>query len=154
MLRTNTFHNLYKLSRTVTTCSNRRMYFKQPYRSSRTLDDISRSALCSCCHSNETRASIANPLNTAQLEGTPKLHPGSCNGVGMQRGTDRHTDTHTHAHADSRGQYISPRLCLTRNVITFNLSLADELRTVNVQIDDDVTMEESATQVSVGQSSH
>ena len=40
------------------------------------LADISRSALC--CHSNETRA---NPLNSAQPEGTPyhspKSHPGS-----------------------------------------------------------------------------
>ena len=33
------------------------------------LADISRSALC--CHSNETRASIANPPNNAQLKGTP-----------------------------------------------------------------------------------
>jgi len=44
----------------------------------RALADILRSALC--CHSNETRALIANPPNTAQLEGTPyhspKLHPG------------------------------------------------------------------------------
>ena len=33
------------------------------------LADISRSALC--CHSNEIRAQIANPPNSAQLEGTP-----------------------------------------------------------------------------------
>jgi len=33
------------------------------------LANISRSALC--CHSNETRAPIANPPNSAQLEGTP-----------------------------------------------------------------------------------
>ena len=33
------------------------------------LADISRSALC--CHSNETRAPIANPPNGAQLEGIP-----------------------------------------------------------------------------------
>jgi len=33
------------------------------------LVDISRSALC--CHSVETRAPIANPPNSAQLEGTP-----------------------------------------------------------------------------------
>ena len=31
--------------------------------------DISHSALC--CHSNETRASVANSPNSAQLEGTP-----------------------------------------------------------------------------------
>ena len=36
------------------------------------LADISRSALC--CHSNETRALIANPPN-AQLEGTPIILP-------------------------------------------------------------------------------
>jgi len=38
-------------------------------------------------------APIANPPNTAQLEGTlyqsPKLHPGPCSSVGMRRGTDR-----------------------------------------------------------------
>jgi len=42
------------------------------------LADISRSALC--CHSNETRAPIANPPNSAQLEGTlyhPQVTPGS-----------------------------------------------------------------------------
>jgi len=48
--------------------------------------------LCVCSHSNETRAPIANPPNSAQLEGTPhhspKLHPGP-----------------------------SPRLWLTQNVI-------------------------------------
>jgi len=32
------------------------------------LADISRSALC--CHSNETHAPIANPPNSAQLDGT------------------------------------------------------------------------------------
>jgi len=55
------------------------------------LADISRSALC--CHSNETRAPIANPPNSAQLDGTPyhslKLHPGPCSSVGMRRGTER-----------------------------------------------------------------
>jgi len=58
------------------------------------LADISRSDLC--CHSNKTRASIANVLNSAQLEGTPchspKLHPGPRSSVGMQRGT---ADTQT-----------------------------------------------------------
>jgi len=58
---------------------------------------ISRSALCG--HSNETRTPIANPPNTAQLEGTPyhspKLHPGPCSSVGIRRRTDRHTDTQT-----------------------------------------------------------
>jgi len=37
------------------------------------LADISRSALC--CHSNETRTPIANPRNSAQLEGTPYHSP-------------------------------------------------------------------------------
>jgi len=47
------------------------------------LADISRSALC--CDSNQTRARIANPPNSAQLEGThyhfPNLHPGQCSSV-------------------------------------------------------------------------
>jgi len=62
------------------------------------LADISRSALCR--HSNETRAPIANPPNSAQLEGTPyhssKLHLGLCSSVGMWRGIDRQTDRQTH----------------------------------------------------------
>ena len=61
------------------------------------LTDISRSVLC--CHSNETRALIANPRNSAQLEDTPyhssKLHRGLCSSVGMQRGTDRQTNKQT-----------------------------------------------------------
>ena len=63
---------------------------------------ISRSPLC--CNSNETRAPIASPLNSAQLGGTPalpflqlpKLHPGPCSSAGMRRGTDRHTDGRDH----------------------------------------------------------
>jgi len=39
------------------------------------LADISRSALC--CHSNQIRAPIANPPNSAQLEGTPIPFPPS-----------------------------------------------------------------------------
>ena len=35
------------------------------------LADIARSALC--CHSNETRALIPNPCNSAELEGTPTI---------------------------------------------------------------------------------
>ena len=61
------------------------------------LADISRSALC--CHSNETRAPIANPPNSAQLESilqhSPKLHPGLCRSIGMRRGRDTQTDRHT-----------------------------------------------------------
>jgi len=58
------------------------------------LADISRSALC--CHCNETRAPIANPPNSAELEAppiiSPNLHPAPCSSVGMRRWTDRHTD--------------------------------------------------------------
>jgi len=58
-----------------------------------------------CCHSNETRAPIANPPNSAQLKGTPyhspKLHPGPCNSVGMRRGADRHTDGRDNIHLAS-----------------------------------------------------
>jgi len=50
------------------------------------------------CHSNETRAPIANLPNTAQLGvptyHSPKLHLGPCSSVGMQRGT--HTVIQTH----------------------------------------------------------
>ena len=67
------------------------------------LADISRSALC--CHSNETRAPIANLPNSAQLESiayhSSKSHLGACSSVGMRRGTGRHTDRHT----DGRDQY-------------------------------------------------
>jgi len=59
------------------------------------LADISRSALC--CRSNETPAPIANPLNSAQLHGTPyhshKLHLGMCGSVGMRLRTDTQTNT-------------------------------------------------------------
>ena len=54
--------------------------------------DISRSALC--CHSNETRAPIANPavvLCTTRGHHSPKLHPGPCSSVGMRRGKCRQT---------------------------------------------------------------
>jgi len=53
-----------------------------------------------CCHSNATRAPIANPPNSAQLGGSPyhysKLHPGPCSSVGMRPRTDRHTDARDH----------------------------------------------------------
>jgi len=72
------------------------------------LADISRSALC--CHSNETRAPIANPPNMAQLWGTlyhsPKLHPGACSSVGMRRRIDTQTDKHTDIRTDARDHYI------------------------------------------------
>jgi len=48
-----------------------------------------------CCHSNATRAPIANPPNSAQLGGSlyhaPKLHPGPCSSVGVRPRTDRQT---------------------------------------------------------------
>jgi len=66
------------------------------------------SAFPLCCHSNATRAPIANLPNSAQLGGSPyhspKLHPGPCNTVGMRPWTDRQIDrhTHTHRHTDAR----------------------------------------------------
>ena len=55
------------------------------------LADISRLALY--CHSSETRAPIANPPNSAQLEGIPTISQSYTRvSVGMGRGTDRHTD--------------------------------------------------------------
>ena len=49
-----------------------------------------------CSHSNETRASIANLPNSAQLDDhAPKLYPGPCSSVGMRHRTDRYTDTQT-----------------------------------------------------------
>jgi len=55
--------------------------------------------LALCCHSNATRAKIANPPNNAQLRGSPyhspKLHPSPCNSVGIRPRTVRQTDTHT-----------------------------------------------------------
>jgi len=69
-----------------------------------------------CCHNNETRAPIANPPNSAQLESTPfhspKLHLGPFVSVGMRRGTHTHTQMHvTYMH------FTSSTLRLTRNVI-------------------------------------
>ena len=52
-----------------------------------------------CCHSNATRAPIANPRNSAQLGGipyhSPKFYQGPCNSVGMRPRTDRQTHTQT-----------------------------------------------------------
>jgi len=64
------------------------------------LADISRSAVC--CHSKKTRAPIANPPNSAQLEGTPyyssNIHPGPCTVVWEcgEGQTDRHTNGRDH----------------------------------------------------------
>jgi len=50
-----------------------------------------------CCHSNATRAPIANSPNSAQPGGslyhTPKLHPGPCSSVGVRTRTGRQTHT-------------------------------------------------------------
>jgi len=55
------------------------------------------------CHSNATRAPIANPPNSAQVGGSlyhsPKLHTGPCTSVGMRPRTDRHTERDTHTDA-------------------------------------------------------
>jgi len=55
-----------------------------------------------CCHSNATRAPIANLPNSTQLGipyHCPKLHPGPCDSVGMRRRTDTQTDIQTHKDA-------------------------------------------------------
>jgi len=56
-----------------------------------------------CCHSNASRAPIANPPNSAQLGGipyhSPKLHLGPCSSVGVRprsRQAHRHTDARYH----------------------------------------------------------
>jgi len=58
------------------------------------LADISRSALC--CHSNETRAPIANPFNTAHPQPYPRVTSGSvqlCGNAVKDRQTDIQIDT-------------------------------------------------------------
>jgi len=69
-------------------------------------------------YSNETRAPIANPPNSAQLEGTPTIPP-SCvwvRAVVWER--DRHRDRHTEKQTRVTNiSCISPLLCLTRNVV-------------------------------------
>jgi len=73
--------------------------------------DISRKALC--CHSNETRAAIANPPNSIHLDGTPTIPPSpsyirlravvwKC-GEGQR---DRETQTHTHTHTHTQTQTV------------------------------------------------
>jgi len=111
----------FGLRQTVAVGSNERHSFQPAIERLQALAGISRSALnafavykaislytCVCCHSNETCAPIANPPNSAQLEGTsyhsPKLHLRACAvmwacGEGQR---DRDTDRHT----DGRGQYI------------------------------------------------
>jgi len=68
-----------------------------------------------CCHSNATRAPIANPPNSAQLGGSLYLAPSyirvravmwayGCGQTHTQtdRQTDRQTDTHTHRDTQTR----------------------------------------------------
>jgi len=69
-----------------------------------------------CCHSNATRAPIADSPNSAQLRGSlyraPKLHPGLCSSVGVRPRTDRQT------HRRGWPQYILRRLWLMQTVTT------------------------------------
>jgi len=64
------------------------------------LADILCSGYVVNCHSNETCSPIANPPNSAQLEGTPTTpqHPGPFSSVGMRLRTRAHTHTQTHTH--------------------------------------------------------
>ena len=82
--------------------------------------------LALCCHSNATRAPIANLPNSAQLGGipyySPKLHPGPCNSVGMRPRTDRQT------HRRAWPQYISRRLQRRRNVTRVHATFLESLR--------------------------
>jgi len=83
-----------------------------------------------CCHSNETHALIANPPNSAQLQGTPyhspKLHPLLCSSVGMRRGTDRQT------HRRPWPIYISPWLRLTWSGATTTTTTSGQSRHTDV----------------------
>jgi len=86
------------------------------------LGDISRSALC--CHSNETRAPIANPSNIVHNYRAPLPFPSyiRVRAVVLECGEgqtyrDRQTDTQTHRRPSPI--YISPRLRLTRNVMIY-----------------------------------
>jgi len=91
------------------------------------LADISRSPRCChvhplpiraaiCCHSNETRAPIANPPNSAQLGGTLYRPPTyiRVRAVVWRTAADRHTDRQT----DVRDHSILCVVYDTRNVIT------------------------------------
>jgi len=73
-------------------------------------------------HSNESRAPIANPLNSAQLGGTSchfsNLHQCACSSVGGEGQTHRHTHTRTGATIIHFAW-----LCLLRNVIIIGPSI-------------------------------
>ena len=55
--------------------------------------------------SNETRAPIENPPNSAQLGASPyhspKLYPGPCSSVDVRPRTDRQADRQTETHTDA-----------------------------------------------------
>jgi len=87
------FQKVYSLQTIITRPGTERV---------QSLADILRSALC--CHSNETPTPIANPSNSAQLEGTPYHSPTyirvravvwECGEGHTDRHTDKHTDTQT-----------------------------------------------------------
>ena len=91
------------------------------------LADISRSPLCchmhrlpvraaTCCHSNATRAPIANPSNSAQLGGAPYDSPSYIRVRAVVWACGR-GQTHRQTHRHAWPLYISRRLWLTRNVI-------------------------------------
>jgi len=73
------------------------MYFSHLTNQAQALADISH--LVPCCHSNENRALIANPPNSAQLEGTPyhSLSYIRVRAVVWERGEGQ-TNRQTHAH--------------------------------------------------------
>ena len=52
--------------------------------------------VCVCCRRNETRPQIANPPNSAQLEGTPNQSPSYTRvHAGMSECSEGQTDIHT-----------------------------------------------------------
>jgi len=72
------------------------------------LADVSRST--PWCHSNETCTPIANPPNSAQLEGTPTILPTYIQVCAVvwkcgEGRTVRHTDRHKDKHTDACDQY-------------------------------------------------
>ena len=74
-----------------------------------------------CCHSNATRAPIANPPNSAQLGGIPYHSPSYIRVRAIVWACGR-GQTHRYTHRRAWRQYISCRLRLTRNVMTISQS--------------------------------
>ena len=76
--------------------------------------NISRSALC--CHSNKTRAPVANTPNNAQLEGTHTIPPSYVRvRAVVWECSEGQADRQTHRRPCPI--HISPQLCLMQNVI-------------------------------------